>query len=189
MAKWDALRTMTATKRSTASRTGNSGTAPVAARGSWPGGATYYLQPKWMALGPLGATAQVSVPARSYADGRRGGRLDELILATVRQRLTTYGKPVLIGEGLVGAAIGNGKARLGWFRDARCVPPDWPEQPVNSQTVDLEAPDGGWTAEFINPANGKALGTERFPAKEGRLRLILPEFRGSIAVRLRAERE
>jgi hypothetical protein len=33
-----------------------------------------------------------------YADGRFGGRLDDLLLSTVRDRLTKYGKPVLIGE-------------------------------------------------------------------------------------------
>ncbi len=33
-----------------------------------------------------------------YADGGFGGKLDDLILSTVRERLQRYGKPVLIGE-------------------------------------------------------------------------------------------
>jgi hypothetical protein len=33
-----------------------------------------------------------------YASGRFGGRLDDLILSTVRKRLTKYGNPVLLGE-------------------------------------------------------------------------------------------
>ena len=208
-----------------------------------------------------------------YADGKMGGRLDELILSTVRQRLTKYGKPVLIGEsglnsgpprdtldpapraaigirhaiwaatvsgamngralwwqdgydqfekaslcrgyddaaataavfvrdvdftgfapiscevtqGLMGGMIGSGKIRLGWFRDARCNPPDWPETPVNGQAVTLEAPNGVWRAKFVDPATGTSVRDGKLSVENGRLRLALPEFQGSIGVQLRVE--
>ena len=38
------------------------------------------------------------VEVHPYTGGKYAGRLDELILSSVRQRLETYGKPVLIGE-------------------------------------------------------------------------------------------
>jgi hypothetical protein len=43
-----------------------------------------------------------------YADGEWGGRLDELILSSVRQRLKKYGKPVMIGECGLSAAPPHG---------------------------------------------------------------------------------
>jgi hypothetical protein len=206
-----------------------------------------------------------------YADGAFGGRLDDLILATVRARLAKYGKPVLIGEcglsgrpprdtldaapraaigihhaiwaavvsgamngralwwqdgydqfekadlcrhyhqgaataaafvrgvdytgfapvpctaseGLKGAVLGNDKVRLGWFRDVHCVAPKWPVKPMSGQSVTMDAPGKAWHAEFFDPATGKALGEGRLTVEAGRLRVVVPEFQGSVAVRLK----
>lgn len=207
-----------------------------------------------------------------YAQGDFGGRLDDLILSTVRARLKAYGKPVLIGEcgmsggpprgtldvapraeigirhaiwasvvsgamngralwwqdgydqfewadlcrhyhqaaapaaafvrgvdytgfapvacvlsdGLKGAVLGNDRTRLGWFRDAQCEPPAWPMQAVSGQTVTVEdAPGDSWQVEFFDPATGKSTGEGRLRARAGRLRINLPEFKGSVAVRLK----
>lgn len=206
-----------------------------------------------------------------YAMGDFGGRLDDLILSTVRSRLKTYGKPVLIGEcgmngfpprdtldvapraeigirhaiwasvvsgamngralwwqdgydqfenadlcrhyhdaaapaaafvrgvdytgfapvpcelpdALKGAVLGNDKTRLGWFRDARCEPPDWPMRPVSGLTMSLDALDDSWQAEFFDPATGKSTAEGRLKTQAGRLRITLPEFKGSVAVRLK----
>jgi hypothetical protein len=208
-----------------------------------------------------------------YTDGAFGGRLDDLIIATVRARLTKYGKPVLLGEcglssapprgtldvaaraevsvrhaiwasvvsgamngrmlwwqdgydqfenadlcrhyhqaaapaaafvvgvdfsgfapvpcvlsdGLKGAAIGNDKVRLGWFRDVRCDPPDWPTRATSDQTVTMNAPGDSWQVAFVDPATGKSTGASRLAVRDGRVRIVLPEFQGSIAVRLRLE--
>ena len=46
----------------------------------------------------LKSTALDFIEVHPYADGAFGGRLDDLILSTVRERLRKYGKPVLLGE-------------------------------------------------------------------------------------------
>ena len=219
----------------------------------------------------LRSTALDFIEIHPYTDGAFGGRLDELILSTVRARLTNYNKPVLIGESglnsqpprgtldvapraevgirhaiwaamvsgamngralwwqdgydqfekadvyrhyhkaaataaafvrgvdytdfapvycdtpdnLKGAVIGNDKARIGWFRDARCVPPDWPTNRVSDQAVAMDAPGNAWQAEFFNPETGKAIGEARLAALDGRIRVVLPDFHESIAFRLK----
>ena len=206
-----------------------------------------------------------------YADGAFGGRLDELIISTVRERLKHYGKPVLLGEcglssapprgtletaaradigirhalwaamvsgamngralwwqdgydqfekadlcrhyqqaavpaaalvrgvdytgfgpvpcvlsdGLKGAMIGSDQTRLGWFRDVRCVPPAWPMPPVSGQTVMLEAPGKAWQMDFFDPITGKSVGQNRLMVHDGKIRIVLPEFQGSVAIRLK----
>ena len=49
----------------------------------------------------------------------------------------------------------------------------------------MDADDGSWQGEFIDPATGKFTGESRLAAHDGRVRIILPEFQGSIAVRLK----
>ena len=51
---------------------------------------------EWPLLLKSGALDFVEI--HPYADGAFGGRLDDLILSTVRERLRKYGKPVLLGE-------------------------------------------------------------------------------------------
>jgi hypothetical protein len=46
----------------------------------------------------LKSTALDFIEIHPYADGAFGGRLDDLILSSVRDRLKKYGKPVLLGE-------------------------------------------------------------------------------------------
>ena len=218
----------------------------------------------------LKSSALDFIQIHPYADGRFGGRLDDLILATVRERLTKYGKPVLIGEcglnsgpprgtldvapraeiglrhalwaalvsgamngrafwwqdgydrfeqadicrlyhelakpaaafvrnvdytnfaplpcplspGLKGAMLGNDKERLGWFRDAACEPPEWPMKPLSGQTVAVKVPGDAWQAEFFDPITGKPIGESRLTVREQYIRMVLPEFQDSIAVRL-----
>ena len=205
-----------------------------------------------------------------YTDGAFGGRLDDLIIKTVRARLQQYGKPVLIGEsglnsgpprhtldvapqaqvgirhaiwaalvsgamngralwwqdgydqfeqadlcrnyetaaapaaafvravdytgfrpvpctlsdGLKGAALGNDKERLGWFRDLRCEPPDWPMVPLAGQAVTMEVPGEVWQVGFYDPVTGQSTGESRLPVREHHIRIALPEFQGSIAIRM-----
>ena len=88
-------------------------------------------------------------------------------------------------DNLKGAVIGNDKARIGWFRDARCVPPDWPTNRVSDQAVAMDAPGNAWQAEFFNPETGKAIGEARLAALDGRIRVVLPDFHESIAFRLK----
>jgi hypothetical protein len=206
-----------------------------------------------------------------YAAGRSGGRLDDLIFASVRQRLARYHKPVLLGEsgldsapprgtldvapgaaigvrhaiwaavvsgamngrmlwwqdgydqfegvdvcrhyqqaaaaaasfvadvdflnvaplpcvlsnGLKGAAVGNDRIALAWFRDARCVPPDWPRSDTSGEHVTLDVASGAWRVEFIDTESGKRTGQRDLTTHGPGLRIDLPVFRGSLAVRSR----
>ncbi len=93
--------------------------------------------------------------------------------------------PCNLSAGLKGAVIGNDKLRLGWFRDVECVPPDWPMKPVSGQTVTLVAPGDSWQVEFVDPVTAKFTVPSRVTCRDGEARIVLPEFRGSIAVRLK----
>jgi hypothetical protein len=210
------------------------------------------------------------IQVHPYAGGRFTGRLDDLIISVVGERLRKYGKPVLLGEcgldaapprgtldvaaraevgirnaiwasvvsgamngrmlwwqdgydqfenadlnrhyqqaaapvaafvdgidftdfapvtcdlppGLKGAALGNAKVRLAWFRDAGCYPPDWPMQPLPGQSVTIDAPAGSWRIEFFDTVTGKFMGQSHIAVREQRLRIALTEFQGSIAVKM-----
>lgn len=226
---------------------------------------------EWPKLLRSGAVDFVEI--HPYANANFGGRLDDLILATVRDRLSKYAKPVLIGEcglsaapprntldvapraevgirnaiwasvvsgamngrmlwwqdgydvfekvdlcrdyhqaaagaaafvrdvdytgfrpvpcvlgeGIKGAVIGSDHAGLGWFADMRCVPPDWPAKSLSGQTVTVDAAGAAWRIEFIDTLTGKATGESRLAVHDGHVRIELPEFQGSIAVRLTRE--
>jgi hypothetical protein len=93
--------------------------------------------------------------------------------------------PCELSDGLKGAVLGNDTMRLGWFRDAKCEPPEWPMKLVSGLTVAMDAPGESWQAEFFDPATGKSMGEGRLKTQAGRLRITLPEFQGSVAVRLK----
>ena len=206
-----------------------------------------------------------------YTDGAFGGRLDDLIISTVRERLKKYGKPVLIGESglnsgpprgtlevadraeigirnaiwasvvsgamngrmlwwedgydqlekadlcrhyeraaapaaefvrdvnyagfvpiscdlpveLKGAMIGNDRLLVGWFRDARCIPPEWPMERVSSQDVTVKGLEKSWQVEFFDTITGKGIGTTKADSRNQILRVVLPPFEGSVAVKLK----
>lgn len=93
--------------------------------------------------------------------------------------------PCVLSEDLKGAVIGNDKARLGWFRDARCAPPEWPMKPMSGRSVTVDATGDSWHAGFFDPVTGKSVGESRLAVRDRRIRVLLPEFQGSIAVRLK----
>jgi hypothetical protein len=214
------------------------------------------------------------VQVHPYAAHPFGGNLDELILKSVRERLQTYRKPVLIGEcgldwapprgtldvapgadvgirhaiwasmvsgamsgrmlwwqdgwdqfekadvcrhyeraaapaaafvkgidftdfapvaceapGLIGALLGNDHRLIGWFRDARCVPPLWALREVSGREVTFGGHSGTWQVEFVDTASARVIKTQTLEAKKNRLKLPLPTFQGSIALRLTASIE
>jgi hypothetical protein len=215
------------------------------------------------------------VQVHPYGDTGKGD-LDDLILRSVRKRLATYGKPVLLGEcgldwrpprgtldaserapiglrhaiwaamvsgamnarmfwwqdgydqfekadltrhyqkiaetaalfvkavdysglapvecemsaGIRGAMLGSatdgpgeGKTIVGWFRDARCIAPQWPTEPTKEQWVVMPARDGPWLVDVVDPETGKAVERKETIARAGKLRVDLSEFRGSVGVR------
>ncbi len=215
------------------------------------------------------------VEVHPYGDAGRGD-LDELILKSVRERLATYHKPVMIGEcgldwrpprgtldtsdrgpvgirhaiwaammsgamnaralwwqdgydqfekadlcshyqkiatpagqfvkdidcaglapvnctmspGIFGAMLGSatnsagqGRTIIGWFRDAKCVAPKWAMEPVKDQWAELPAREGRWLVEFGDVESGKILESKEVVTRDEKLRVALPEFCGSVAVR------
>lgn len=226
---------------------------------------------QWPSL--LKSPAMDFIQVHPYADGPNKGRLDDLIVSSVRQRLRNYGKPVLIGEcglsampprgtldvaawaqvgirhaiwasvvsgamngralwwqdgydqfekadlcrhyhraaevaaafvaevdftgfvpvdctpsqGLRGAMIGNDTVRLGWFRDARCEPPEWPTKATVGQSITMDVPGETWEVEMIDPMTGKTIEVRRLAVQGGQLRIDLPEFEGSIALRVKRQ--
>jgi hypothetical protein len=222
----------------------------------------------------LGSDAVQIVSVHPYAAHPFGGNLDELILNSVRERLLTYRKSVLIGEcgldwapprgtldvapraevgirhaiwasvvsgamtgrmlwwqdgwdrfekadvcrhyeqaavpaaafvkgidftdfapvmceapGLKGAMLGNDRRLIGWFRDARCVPPQWALREVSGQEVTLGGHRGTWQVEFVDTTSGRVIKNRTVAAKKNQLKIPLPTFRGSIALRLTASIE
>jgi hypothetical protein len=57
--------------------------------------------------------------------------------------------------------------------------------PVSGQTVTVGAPGDAWQAEFFDPVTGKSTGGIPLPARAQSVQIALPEFQGSIAVRLK----
>lgn len=86
---------------------------------------------------------------------------------------------------LFGAALGNERMIIGWYRDSGCEPPDWPAQAVISgQAVTLTAPGSAaaWTVSFHDTKTGAPLtGTSVLTPEGGKLRIPLPDFSDDIA--------
>jgi hypothetical protein len=85
---------------------------------------------------------------------------------------------------LKGAVIGNQKMRLGWFRDARCWPPDWSMRQLSKLQVTMEAPGKSWQVEFFDPVTGKSTAKGEIAVEQQRIRIVLPDFEGSVAIKL-----
>ncbi len=96
---------------------------------------------------------------------------------------------VTLTKELFGAALGNSSMVLAWFRDAKCVFPDWPLRRIEPQTVVLTIPAGSppaaprWTVTFHDTATGKPISTKAVRFAAGRLTIPLPAFEGSIALK------
>lgn len=97
-------------------------------------------------------------------------------------------KPVAaqLTGGLRGAALGNAKCLIGWFKDARCVPPDWPMQRLEGQSVTLAVTGAAatWRVEFYDPRSGAMTGTAAVLPEGDKLNVPLPAFEDSIALKL-----
>jgi hypothetical protein len=88
--------------------------------------------------------------------------------------------------GLMGAMLGNDHQLIGWFRDARCVPPQWELRDVSRRGVILGVHPGTWQVEFVDTTTGRLITTSKVKAKKSQMKIPLPTFQGSIALRLTA---
>jgi hypothetical protein len=87
-----------------------------------------------------------------------------------------------------GAVVGNEKLVLGWFRDAKCEPPDWKLQPViTKQTVAIIVPGTGanWRVNFYDTKTGLDIISSAVITRNGeKITLILPDFTDDIAFKI-----
>jgi len=80
--------------------------------------------------------------------------------------------------------LGNDRRLIGWFRDARCAAPQWTLKEVSGREVTLGGRTGNWLAEFVDTTSGRVIRTSMVEAKQNQLKVSLPTFQGSIALRL-----
>jgi hypothetical protein len=99
-------------------------------------------------------------------------------------------KPLVIqvGSKVKGAAVGNDKFVIGWFRDAGCEPPDWRLQPVISgQTVRLTVPGStpNWKIDFYDTKTGTDITSSTTVIRKGsQITVSLPDFKNDIAFKM-----
>jgi hypothetical protein len=91
-------------------------------------------------------------------------------------------------SGIWGAALGNDKSVLGWFRDAGSEPPDWALQPVLSrQTVTIKLPGlaAKWKVDFYDTRDGTTLlGSITVNPTGNTIMIPLPDFKDDIAFKI-----
>jgi hypothetical protein len=107
--------------------------------------------------------------------------------------VTSFGPvPAQASSQVVGAALGNETAVIGWFRDAGCEPPNWPLQKViSNQTVTLTVPgdNPNWRVDFYETKTGTTLLTSAFVTRSGQtITIHLPDFQDDIAFKLSGEK-
>jgi len=89
-----------------------------------------------------------------------------------------------------GAAIGNDKAAIGWFRDAGCEPPDWPLRPVIAkESVIVTVPGGAtrWQIDFYSTQTGTDVVQSITVGRKGDdVTIPLPDFTDDIAFKMTA---
>ena len=87
-----------------------------------------------------------------------------------------------------GAAIGNEKYAIGWYRDATSEPPDWNLIPVVSkQTVTITVPGSAanWQVDFYNTKDGTTILSSVAVSRKGNtITVSLPDFQDDIAFKL-----
>lgn len=90
---------------------------------------------------------------------------------------------------LKGAALGNGRSIIAWFRDARCEPPDWPVRTVPAQRITLTVPGAArdWTVEVFETGSARRIADGQAQREGGVVRIELPVFEGSVALKLAAQ--
>ncbi len=93
---------------------------------------------------------------------------------------------------IFGGAAGNEAMILGWFRDAKCEPPDWPAPRIAAgQTVTLTVPGTAaeWKVDFYSTQNGAdVIGSVTVTRKGGAVTITLPEFSDDIAFKASARK-
>jgi hypothetical protein len=94
-------------------------------------------------------------------------------------------------SGVWGAAVGNEKMVLGWYRDASSEPPKWDLRPVISkQTVTITVPGSAanWRIDFFNTKTGTDVVSSTLATRSGeKVTVPLPEFTDDIAFKMHVQ--
>jgi hypothetical protein len=92
--------------------------------------------------------------------------------------------------GVWGAAVGNDKSVLGWYRDAASEPPNWALKPsLCKQTATVAVPGSasGWRVDFYDTTTGTTLlSSTTVERRDGTVTVPLPCFHDDIAFKLNA---
>jgi hypothetical protein len=92
------------------------------------------------------------------------------------------------GTKVWGAAVGNEKMVIGWYRDAASEPPNWNLLPVVSkQTVTITVPGTAtnWKIEFYNTKTGTDIvSSTTVTRKSNKVTITLPDFSDDIAFKM-----
>jgi hypothetical protein len=101
------------------------------------------------------------------------------------QPLTSISSP-----GVWGAAVGNEKMALGWYRDAGSEPPSWTVQPVVSKqtvTITFSGKASNWKVDFYNTRDGTTILSSVTVSRTGStVKIPLPDFQDDIAFKMTA---
>ena len=96
--------------------------------------------------------------------------------------------PAKFSEAVFGAAVGNEKTVLGWFRDAKCEPPDWKWLPtLSQQSVTIVVPGSAsqWKVDFYDTQTGTDITASATVARKGSgVTITLPDFTNDIAFKM-----
>jgi hypothetical protein len=91
-------------------------------------------------------------------------------------------------SGIWGAAVGNEKMVLGWYRDATSEPPNWSMLAVVSkQTVTIAVPGtaAAWQVDFYDTKTGTKVTSSAAVTRTGNTIVIpLPDFQDEVAFKL-----
>jgi len=92
----------------------------------------------------------------------------------------------VISDNLRGAAVGNARFILAWFRDAWCNPPTWPVRKLSHEIISFPDPGGSpsWQVQYVDPASGKLIAQRVITPANGRLVLTLPTFQDAIGIKV-----
>lgn len=95
-------------------------------------------------------------------------------------------------SGVWGAAVGNEKMVLGWYRDATSEPPDWNLKPIiTKQTVTITVPgtSTNWKIDFYDTKTGTDLISSLDVARksDNKITITLPDFTDDIAFKMYAQ--
>ena len=90
--------------------------------------------------------------------------------------------------GVRGAAVGNEKMVLGWYRDTTSEPPDWKPKPsLSKQTVTLTLPGSAanWEIDFYDTGTGTDVVSSTIVTWNGnKVTITLPDFTDDIAFKM-----